>query len=327
MENLLARIGRLGFLILVGVFLIIYIALGILYFQQGTKQKDLEEQINKLRIVVAKPLPSPEKLRAEYDEVNRSLSPMSVPEAIAILVGIAERSGIDVAPGSGKFSVPPPGDPKMQKVGEGNYQILPFRSVKVQGDPDSVTAFLSDLDSGKTMKTLILKKVDVSWTQIRYVGEEAARREEFREVLAAVTAMMVDNALDEIPNPISYASGNATNYMGDDPNTVGTLEGFPDTTTTATQKGYTGAGTPKDGYLLYEHDKIVTDNATQFETVSYIDELTTQYYYTCETDGTVRQFDGPDIATATEYLGSEESRTETIVILDVDLYTKPSGGG
>ncbi len=318
--NLFARIGRMGFLIVVGIFLIIYVALGILYFQQGAKQEDLRERINNLRIVVSKPLPSVEKLKAGYDEVNRSLSPLEIPAAIAVLVGIAGESGINADPASGKFNVPPPGSPTTQVVGEGTYQILSFRNIKVQGDYESVMAFISDLDSGKTMKTMVLKNASIGWTKFDIKPEEKVRGEEFRDVSLAVIAMMTDNST-EIPNPVSYAGGTATNYMGDDLDTEETVEGFPDITTTAAERGYAGTGTPRDGYVLYGHDKISTDNTTQFETVSYIHLLTTEYYYTCEADGTVRQFDGPDVATAIEYVD-----IETVATLDVDLYTKPLEG-
>jgi len=176
------------------------------------------------------------------------------------------------------------------------------------------------------METLVLKKVSYSWTEVSYEGEEADRRAEFSEVVSAVNAMMAGNALTEIPNPIDYASGNATNYMGDNTSTEAVLEGFPDITTTAAEKGYSGDATLKGGYLLYQHDKVSTDDTTQFETVDYMSILVTEYYYTCEPEGTVRQFDGPNIATATEYLGSESTKTETVVNLDVEFYTKPQEG-
>jgi hypothetical protein len=152
------------------------------------------------------------------------------------------------------------------------------------------------------------------------ISKWEARRTEMYNISLAVIAMMTDN-ITEIPNPISYAGGTATNYMGDDPDTEETVEGFPDITTTAAERDYTGTGTPRDGYVLYGHDKISTDNTTHFETVSYIHLLTTEYYYTCEADGTVRQFDGPDVATAIEYVD-----IETVATLDVDLYTKPLEG-
>jgi hypothetical protein len=314
MENLFARIRQMGFIIIIGICLIMYVGFGFVYVQQAPKQKDLEEQIQKAFLVVSKPLPSMEELQTKYDEVNLALAPLALPQALEIIVGIAERSGIDVRPESGKFYIPPPGKPEKKKMGVGTYQILSFNRIKVQGDYESVMAFIADLDSGQTLKTMLLKKVDMSQIVIRFGEEEAARRAEFREVLAAVIDMMANNGLTEIPNPINYDGGTATNDM----------RAFPDNTTTAAEKGYTGKGSPKDGYVLYQHDQIFTDNATEFETVSYITIPTTQYYYTCEADGTVRQLDGPDVATATEYFGSTEVDIETVATLDVDLYTKPA---
>jgi hypothetical protein len=316
MENLLTRIGRLAFLIVLGACLITYAGIGILYLQQGPKQKDLQEQINKTLVIVQKPLPDMEKLQAKLDEVNRSLAPMSIPEALEVVVSIAEKSGIDVDPASGKFNIPPPAPPRETKIGESTYRVLSLSGIRAQGDYESVMAFISDLDSGKTLETMVLKRVDLSQVEIRFGEEETARRAEFRMVMAAVKDMMAANGITEIPNPIDYEGGVAVNDMA----------AFPDIITTAAEKGYTGNGTPKDGYLLYEHDRILTDNTTDFETVSYISEPTTRYYYTCEADGTVRQFDGPDLATATEYFGSEQFGVETVAIVSVELYSKPVRG-
>ncbi len=323
MENLIARLRHMGVLLVIGLLLIIYIAFGFLYWQQGSQQRELDEQITKLSLVVSRQLPSGKELQAEYDNVTELLAPMTDQDAIEELVGIAEENGIDVDPASGKFRVSSAAF-SQAKVGGGNYQLLSFRNIHVQGDYGNVMAFISDLDSGKTENmTMVLNKVVTSQVEIKYIGEEGARRAEFRNVASAVTAMMVDNALSEIPEPMSFAGGIATNLMGDDPDTEGTVEGFPDITTTVVYKGYTGTGLPRGGYVLYEHDIIPTDNTTQFETVSYITTLTTKYYYTCETDGTVRQFDGANIITAMEYLGSEESKIETVTAVNVDIYTKP----
>jgi len=147
-------------------------------------------------------------------------------------------------------------------------------------------------------------------------NEREARRTEKYLVSLAVREMMADNGLSAIPAPLDYAGGMATNGMG-----LTLTTGFPDNTTIVADKGYTGDGTPRDGYLLYEHDGISTDNTTQFETVSYIAMPTTKYYYTCEADGTVRQFDGPDVTTAKEYRD-----TELVATLDVALYSKPLAG-
>ena len=320
-KKLLTRFWPTGALFLIGFVVIIYIALGFVYLQQDPQQEELRGQITKLSLILARPLPSIEELRAEYDNVTSLLAPMTDKAAIAKLVGIAEESGIDVALDSGKFRVTPANFSQVKVTG-GTYQLLSFRGITVQGDYDNVTAFISDLDSGKTLGTMVLRKVTTEEVEVKYMGEEGDRRAEFRNVESAVIDMMDDNDLLKIPNPMNFAGGAAANLTGDDPNTEGTVEGFPDITTTAAGKGYTGTDSPRDGYVLYGHDKISTDNTTRFETVSYITILTTRYYYTCEADGTVRQFDGANVVTATEYLGSEEFKPETRTTVDVDIYTK-----
>ena len=129
-------------------------------------------------------------------------------------------------------------------------------------------------------------------------GEAEARRTEFHNVSSAVIAMMVDNALATLPNPITDPA-NATNLMGDDPATTPDVEGFPDKTTTMANKwkgagAYTGGG--KVGYTLYQCDK--PTSTTNYTTSNYVNMLKTKYYYTCEADGTVHQYDKPG---GTEY--------------------------
>ena len=316
MQVLLAKIRRVGFIIILGVCLIIYIGLGSVYLQQGPKQKDLEEQIMKTMVVVNKPLPSIEELQAKYDDVNEALAPIEIPEALEKIVGIAEKSGIDVSPEGRKFQINPPGKPGKKKIGEGTYQVITFSNIKAQGDFDAVMNFVADLDKGATLKTMILEKADFKWVQLNLAEEEVARRAEFRAVIQAVAEMMSENDLDAIPQPVASGEDLAVNDMA----------AFPDVATAVQSKGYTGAGEPRDGYLLCGHDRIIADNTTEYETVSYIDIPFTEYYYTCEEDGSVRQFDGPAPETATEYMDSEEVVFETVATVSVAIYTRPSGG-
>lgn len=316
MQIILAKIRRVGFIVVLGVCVIVYIGLGSVYIQQGPKQKDLEGQIMKTMLVVNKPLPSMEDLQAKYDDVNEALAPIEIPEALAAIVEIAEKSGIDVSPESRKLQINPPGRSGKKKIGEGTYQVLAFNNIKAQGDFDAVMNFVSDLDNGATLKTMILKNADFKWVQLNLDEKEKARRAEFRAVIQAVAEMMTENNLEAIPRPVASGEDLAVNDMA----------AFPDVATTIQSKGYTGTGMPRDGYLLYEHDRIIADNTTEYETVSYIDVPFTEYYYTCEADGSVRQFDGPDLETATEYLGNEEAVFETVATVSVDLYTRPPGG-
>lgn len=316
MQEILARIRRMGFLVALGVCVIIYIGLGFVYMQQGPKQKDLEEKIMKTMLVVNKPLPSMEELQAKYDAVNKALEPMETPEVLERIVDIARQNGVDVTPESGKFHIAPPSGPSSRKMGERTYHVLTFSDVRAQADFETMMNFISDLDTGKTVETMILKNVELSWIQLQLEQEEAMRRAEFSAVIQAVSDMMENNSLDMIPEPINYEDGVAVNDM----------TAFPDVTTTAREKGYIGAGTPADGYVLFEHDRIPTDNTSDYQQVSYIPQTFTEYYYTCEADGTVRQFDGPEVEEATEFFGSEETVYEVMARFAIDLYSRPPEG-
>ena len=172
-KNLLIRFSQSGVLLLIGFFLIIYIAFGFVYWQQGSEQRELEEQSAKISLILIKPLPSWEELQEEYDEVNNALAPMTDSDAIAMLVGIAEKSGIDVDPDSGKLVVPS-ARVEEEKVGGGTYQVFSFKNISVQGDYINVIAFISDLDSGETpeTETIVLKKVTISQIEVKVEGEE-----------------------------------------------------------------------------------------------------------------------------------------------------------
>jgi len=317
MQELLAKIRRIGFMVTLGVCIIIYVGLGIVYMQQWPKQKDLEDQVRKTMAVVNKPLPSMEQLQAKYDAVNAALKPMETPEALEVIVNIARKSGLDVSPESSKLSITPPGQPTETELTEGTYRVLSFGSIRAQGDFDTVMNFISDLDAGSTLETMILRRVELQWVPVTFGEEEVERRAEFRAVILAVADMMKDNNLDEIPHPIDFEGGVAVKEMS----------AFPDVLTIAEEKGYTGTGAPLAGYVLYLHDKIAADNTSSYQTMRYIDKAVTEYYYyTCEADGTVRQFDGPEVATATEYFGSEEVVFEAAAQVSIDLYTKPAKG-
>ncbi len=186
-KNLLIRFRQSGVLLFIGFLLIIYIAFGFVYWQQSAQQKDLEEQVAQISLIVAKPLTGKEKLKADYDEVNLSLAPIPASDAIAILVGIAEKSGIDTSPDSDKFRVPSAAV-REEKIGGGTYQVFSFKNISVQGDYDNVIAFISDLDSGTTQETMVLTRITINQTEVKVEGEEATEGEEEVEVGTRIEA-------------------------------------------------------------------------------------------------------------------------------------------
>lgn len=176
-KNLLIRFRQSGVLLLIGFFLIIYIAFGFVYWQQSSGQRELEEQNAKISLIVAKPLASKEELQEDYDTVNDALASITDSgDAIKKLVDIAEKSGIDTDPDSDKLRIPS-ATVREEKVGGGTYQVFSFKNLSAQGDYVNVIAFISDLDSDETQETIVLKKVTIGQIEVRGEGEEEARTE------------------------------------------------------------------------------------------------------------------------------------------------------
>ena len=111
-------------------------------------------------------------------------------------------------------------------------------------------------------------------------GEEEAAATEFSNVQTAVIALMTDNELSELPNPVDTT---ATSDMG----------AFPDSSVCATDKiadpdgvAYV-LGSDQDGYYLYQHDIQGGDGA--IDLVNYLATDTTKGTYTVDASGTVDQ--------------------------------------
>ncbi len=115
-------------------------------------------------------------------------------------------------------------------------------------------------------------------------GESEAKDTELSNIQSAVHAMMVDNEIATLPNPVLLS--------------VNTMGAFPDTSATAAA----GAGdkdvdpdgvdyvlADQDGYYLYQHD-ITGDGATT-GLVNYVATATTTYWYSVDAAGTVTQSD------------------------------------
>ena len=126
-------------------------------------------------------------------------------------------------------------------------------------------------------------------------GEQEAAETELHNIQLAVTSMMLENGITTIPVPIDEAGTIAENDMTE----------FPDITTTIPLRVTfaTGAGGSEVlGYRLYGHQVIVDlDGDGVFDLaapegpdgvtlVNYVVVDTTTYYYTCEADGTVKQW-------------------------------------
>ena len=317
MKKLIIRLRRMSVLLFIGILAIICVGLAIVYFQQGVKQKELEAQISKMNVTLLKPLSSTEQLMAEYDESQHALASLTQEQIIDLLADIAADSGIDINPASRRYVIPSLSAQnvvKEVKVGNGKYQVTSLKNVMVQGDYASVMNFISSLESGTMLKGLVINKLTLGENEVT------------GNVASAVKEMMQAHNIDRIPNSVPYSQGIAVNDMNV----------FPDSTTTPSEKGTDVFGGTVSGYRLFGDEVIVDINGNGvldrvdwdgIISVNHINVEKTKYYYTCEADGTVRQFDGPDIATAREFSDTDidEVIMETVVTVDIDVYATVGG--
>jgi prepilin-type N-terminal cleavage/methylation domain-containing protein len=125
-------------------------------------------------------------------------------------------------------------------------------------------------------------------------GEDEARRTEFHNVSSSVIAMMVDNALSTIPHPINYAGNVASDDMTAFPDSTSDWAGVGGKITDPDGTAY--AAGDDVGFVLYGHDR--TGGGAAGPQVSYVTMTETTYFYTCEGDGTIRQFNMADLTDA-----------------------------
>ena len=110
-------------------------------------------------------------------------------------------------------------------------------------------------------------------------GEEEAGKTELTNIQSAVVAMMVDNQLSTLPNPVAVATSD--------------MEAFPDATSAVVTVKVTDPGGvlyavgDKDGYILYQHD--ITGGGNLTGLVNYTATQTTKGTYTVDAAGTVAQ--------------------------------------
>ena len=173
MGDLATRLRRMGPILVLGIVVVVAVALMLIYLQQGGKQSELQAQITQLQSTLAKPLPTDEKLQADYIEIESYLSNLTSVEILNRIISVAGESGIDVSQDSSKFRIPP-GSLREEQVGGGTYQVMSFRNIMAQGEPASVIAFISNLESGETLGTLVLRKVLIRQEKLAGGGEEEA---------------------------------------------------------------------------------------------------------------------------------------------------------
>ena len=110
-------------------------------------------------------------------------------------------------------------------------------------------------------------------------GESEAADTEFANIQTSVIALMTDNQLDSLPNPVSVATANMSLFP--DPTSAVTVAKLTD------PEGATYQAGDGDGYILFGHD-VVADNSVN-ATVNYVATEVSKGSYTVDSLGTVLQ--------------------------------------
>jgi prepilin-type N-terminal cleavage/methylation domain-containing protein len=111
-------------------------------------------------------------------------------------------------------------------------------------------------------------------------GEEEAAETEFSTIQAAVHAMMVDNEISELPDPVETGVDDATNDM----------TSFPDTSTVSEKADATGLDFQSgdgEGFVLYACD--IWGDGAEDDLVNYVATNQTSFWYTTDEYGTITQ--------------------------------------
>ncbi len=159
----------MGSLLIVGILLIILAGLALLYIQQKGRGDELRGQITQMQVTLSRPLSSAAELKADFAAVNSALAPLTDTQIIDIIISIAEASGIDVDPESGKLVIPPQSEVRGKKLAESTYQVMSFKNITVRGDYEDILTFISKLESGEALETLVITGVTIG----QYQEEEA----------------------------------------------------------------------------------------------------------------------------------------------------------
>lgn len=151
-----------------------------------------------------------------------------------------------------------------------------------KGAVASIFTIINDFESKEHFIDQVITEVPRRKQQ-KVVGRtpnEEAAEVELVNIQSAVIAMMVDNNLRTLPNPVTVATND--------------MSAFPDATSICgvdkiqdPQGNAYVSGADKDGYLLYQHD--IIGDATQTGLVNYITSRYTKGRYIVDASGTVTQ--------------------------------------
>ena len=150
----LKRYLRLQFVALLvgGIFLLLFAALGASWFVAQSSQSGLQDQINRQSAILARAVLRGEDVETEYQAVLEAIPKADLQETDIFrdILTIAERNNVDISGLTFQGSAP-------EKLGTQVYQALTFQ-LNVVGSRESILAFFDDMDVTQSLlETLIVR--------------------------------------------------------------------------------------------------------------------------------------------------------------------------
>ena len=148
---------RLQFVALLvgGIYLLLFAALGASWFVAQSSQTGLQDQINRQSAILERAVTRGEEVETEYEEVQEAIPKADLQETDIFrdIFTIAERNGVDITmtfQGRGQ-----------EQLGTQVYQALTFQ-LNAIGNQESVLAFFDDMDVTQSLlETLIVKNASL----------------------------------------------------------------------------------------------------------------------------------------------------------------------
>ncbi|MFC1994119.1 hypothetical protein ACFLVI_02530 [Chloroflexota bacterium] len=155
MNELLIRLRRIWIPVVIGLFILIYATIGIRYFQQGSEQSKLREEIVRVSRIASQAAQSAQEVEDQV-QIIRSIIPsadLKETDVYQIILGVAEQTGVQVV-----INFKSEGQKKVLNT---LYKTLSF-SVKVSGSYGEVREFIELLDQEPIeLETLVLNKEQI----------------------------------------------------------------------------------------------------------------------------------------------------------------------
>lgn len=161
LKDLPSRLRSLALPLIIGFFLLVLAALGMVYLQKQNEQTNLSLEISQLKTTLSRPVQTITEFEEEYETIKEAFpTGLKEKDIIIEVLSIAESLGFDVSIESSNVSITSE-KATTEQVGDNEYGVLNFH-VDINSDYERVMDFIREMDSMPTLKTLAVKELSIA---------------------------------------------------------------------------------------------------------------------------------------------------------------------